>query len=431
MHSITNLLNNYGYIVLVVSLMLELIAFPFPGEVLMTYCGVLVNEHKLNWILSIFMASLGAIIGVTISYLIGRFLGTRFFKRYGHYVHMDEERQRKTSEWFNRFGNRLLLITYFIPGVRHITGYFSGITEIKYRDFAINSYTGAVIWTAVFISIGKVLGPKWETYHSLIKKYLLIVSIIIGIVLILIFIYKNHRQEINQKAVSMLQIGYKVFHSFGRLKTFMVGVIFTFIAFFSLVIGLIQDFLAHEFNQFDEITKYIVNQTFDDSWNFVMSLFRLAADVKVIIFISLISLVIIIVRGKDKLHEIKFLAFTVMGGELLSFILRIVFHRTGPLGSTMNGYSKYTFPSHESLMCIIVFGFMVYVITRHFKRTWVGMISMIISIFVCLMAGVSAVYFGTEYPSDVAAGYEFGILWLTLNIILLEIFRIIPDIEDY
>ena len=72
-----------------------------------------------------------------------------------------------------------MIIAYFIPGVRHITGYFSGITQIPFRTYALYAYSGAFIWTGTFISLGKLLGPQWEQFHASIKKYFFIGSIIV------------------------------------------------------------------------------------------------------------------------------------------------------------------------------------------------------------------------------------------------------------
>ena len=53
MGRLTELLDNYGYIIIFLSLFLELIALPLPGEILMAYCGFLVFQGKLNYILCI------------------------------------------------------------------------------------------------------------------------------------------------------------------------------------------------------------------------------------------------------------------------------------------------------------------------------------------------------------------------------------------
>ena len=199
---VIELFNNYGYIVLLIALMLELIAFPLPGEALMTYCGYVIYEGKMNLTISILIATLGVCIGITLSYFVGKILEVSFFEKYGHYIHMDKNRLDKISIWFEKYGNKLLIGAYFIPGVRHVTGYFSGITEVSYKKFAVNAYIGAFIWTTTFISLGKVLGVNWERYHGLLKKYLLIGSLIIAVIIILIYIYKNYKQKIFKVAIS-------------------------------------------------------------------------------------------------------------------------------------------------------------------------------------------------------------------------------------
>ena len=199
---IIELFNNYGYIVLLIALMLELIAFPLPGEALMTYCGYVIYEGKMSLTISILIATLGVCIGITLSYFIGKILGVSFFEKYGHYIHMDKNKLDKISIWFEKYGNKLLIVAYFIPGVRHVTGYFSGITNVSYKKFAVNAYIGAFIWTTTFISLGKFLGINLARYHSLFKKYLLIGILIIAVIIILIYLYKNYKQKIFKVAIS-------------------------------------------------------------------------------------------------------------------------------------------------------------------------------------------------------------------------------------
>jgi membrane protein DedA with SNARE-associated domain len=118
--------------VLFFALMLELLALPLPGEVLMSYTGFLVFQGHLNWTISVLMAGFGSSVGMTIAYWIGYKLGTPFFDKYGHRFHMGPERIEKTSTWFNMYGNKLLVIAYFIPGVRHITGYFQELLGFRF-----------------------------------------------------------------------------------------------------------------------------------------------------------------------------------------------------------------------------------------------------------------------------------------------------------
>ena len=199
---VIELFNNYGYIVLLIALMLELIAFPLPGEALMTYCGYVIYEGKMSLTISILIATLGVCIGITLSYFIGKILGISFFEKHGHYIHMDKNRLDKISIWFEKYGNKLLVVAYFIPGVRHVTGYFSGITDVSYKKFAVNAYIGAFIWTTTFISLGDFFGINSGRYHGLFKKHLLIGSLIVAAIIILIYLYKTHKEKIFKFVIS-------------------------------------------------------------------------------------------------------------------------------------------------------------------------------------------------------------------------------------
>lgn len=169
---ITSYVDQYGYVLLFIALLLELLALPLPGELIMSYTGFLVYQGHLGWFTSIFVAGVGSSIGMTIAYWIGRKYGTVFFEKYGRKFHLGPERLENTSKWFSKYGNKLLIIAYFIPGIRHFTGYFSGITHLKFRTYALYAYSGAFIWVATFISLGKVLGPKWSnSMHPLKNIY--------------------------------------------------------------------------------------------------------------------------------------------------------------------------------------------------------------------------------------------------------------------
>jgi membrane protein YqaA with SNARE-associated domain len=116
---IQHLLEQYGYLVLGLALILELLALPLPGEILMTYAGLMVYQGHLNWPLSILTAGLGASAGMTLSYWIGYKLGTPFIEKYGAKFHFGPDKVEKTSRWFERYGNKLLIIAFYIHGVRH------------------------------------------------------------------------------------------------------------------------------------------------------------------------------------------------------------------------------------------------------------------------------------------------------------------------
>ena len=430
MNYFIGLLINYGYIVLFLGLMLELIAFPLPGELLMTYCGYLVYQNKLNWTLSILVAGLGASVGITFSYFIGKLLGDTFFKKYGKYVHLGPERLEKISLWFNQYGKKLLIIAFFIPGVRHITGYFSGIAKFKYKEFALYAYLGAFLWATIFISLGRGVGSKWVKYHGLATRYSIRLSIIIGLSMVSVYVYKKHKTQIIEFTLSLLRRGIKTFHSLGKIKLVIVGFSIIFLVLSGVLIGIIQDFFANESGEFDDVTQFLVHQTFNGSFYTLMKVFKVLGSIYVFSFVLIITLVWIIVKKVNRGLEIKFVLFAIIGAFGFEKGLRMIFHRLGPLGNALNKTIKYTFPSPEAILSVVVFGFFAYMVLRHAKRLRVGTIVIGVAFSICFLIGLSLVYFGMEYPTDVLAGYVFGGVWLSLNIVLLEIYRILPNVKN-
>lgn len=428
MSFLTELFNHYGYIVLFAALALELIAFPTPGETLMTYCGFLVFQGRLNWAISIIVASLGVISGITVSYFIGHTLGASFLRKYGKYVHMGPDKLDKITKWFERYGNGLLVTALFIPGIRHITGYFSGINKMPFKRFALNAYLGAFIWTGTFISLGRILGENWEKFHGAIKKYLVIFGIILALGLICTFIYKNYRSYIKEFIFKSLEKSINMFHSLGKIKAVIVGICTTFIGLFIVMVGLIQDLLADEFSQFDIIVTYLVGAVFPENWLSFMRFVRLSIAPAALTILVLLILAWIMYKGRNRLLEAGFLIITVLGGVLLESALRLIFHRLGPSGLSLAANIKYTFPSEQAFLTVVSYGFAVFMVLRHSKKRRIGTILALLTLVICAAAGLSAIFFYVQYPSDVVAGYVFGGVWLSLNIMLLEIFRVLPEV---
>jgi membrane protein DedA with SNARE-associated domain len=421
MHFLTQWLDHYGYGVLFIALMLEMLALPLPGEILLSYSGLQIYEGKLSWLLSMASAGAGAIAGITAAYWIGFKLGKPFFEKYGSRFHMGPEKLAQVSDWFDKYGNKLLIISFFLPGVRHFTGYFSGVTRMPFRKYAVYAFSGALLWVGVFITLGKLLGPKWEKYHHTINRYLLIAGIAAFVVFILVYLYRKNKQLIFNRMTELLETAINHFHSLGKVKFIVLSAFALFILFFSLMIGLIQDFLAKEFTLFDELSSYLVHAVFGAGWDAWMSRFALLGSSLVFIPLIIFTLAWIIVKGKDRRLEMSFLAVVVIGGEVLDEGLRWLFHRPGPISGGFQFFN--TFPSKESLTSITVCGFAAYLLVRHYGKVYIRLAAAAVVIILCLLVGISRIYYNVQYPSDVAAGYVFGGTWLSLNVILLEIFR--------
>jgi len=193
MESLLGWLSHYGYAGLFALLVLGIVGLPVPDETLLVFSGYLISQGRLHPLLTFLAGFGGSICGISLSYTIGRTLGHPFVRRYGRYVHLTETRVELVHRWFQRVGNWLLAIGYFIPGVRHFTALIAGMSELEYAAFARFAYAGAAIWVAAFLLLGYFVGEHWREAISLVHRYTLAFAAVLVAVALLVWWIRRRR----------------------------------------------------------------------------------------------------------------------------------------------------------------------------------------------------------------------------------------------
>ena len=177
-------ITHHGYAGIFSLLVFGIVGLPVPDEWLLTFSGYLIFKRTLLFPPTFLAAFLGSACGITVSYSLGRLFDTYVLVKYGRFFHMTPQRLERVHSWFARRGRWTLLVGYFIPGVRHLTGYVAGVSELNFADFALFAYTGAFCWAAVFITIGYILGEQWNrVLQSLHETKLLAIGLAIAAIL--------------------------------------------------------------------------------------------------------------------------------------------------------------------------------------------------------------------------------------------------------
>jgi len=195
MDDILHWLSQFGYIGLFAALVFGIAGLPIPDETLLVFFGYLVSRGKMHPALTWLTALAGSMGGISLSYTIGRVVGYRFVHRYGRYVHLTEERLRQIQQWFDRIGHWLLTIGYFLPGIRHFTALVAGMSEMKFRSFALFAYPGAVLWITSFLALGYFLGDQWEVVFNHLHQQMTLITIILSVVAVAVWYWKKRRKQ--------------------------------------------------------------------------------------------------------------------------------------------------------------------------------------------------------------------------------------------
>jgi membrane protein DedA with SNARE-associated domain len=184
----------YGYAGIVALLMLGIVGLPVPDETLLTFSGYLVFKHKFHAVPAMTAALAGSICGITLSYFLGRKFGYPLIHRYGRYIHISDRQLNRTHQWLEHTGGWSLTFGYFFPGIRHITAYIAGTTELGMPAFAVHAYSGAFLWCGTFIFAGYWMGDGWSRISHQLHSYALLLMLIAAAAVVLYFLTRRLRE---------------------------------------------------------------------------------------------------------------------------------------------------------------------------------------------------------------------------------------------
>lgn len=118
-------------------------------------------------------------------------------------------------------------------------------------------------------------------------------------------------------------------------------------------------------------------------------------------------------------REIAGLAICLTGGAALNFWLKYLFHRSRPNLLRVVQESGYSFPSGHVVASMCFYGMVAFLIMRMID-SWRGRLTvMTLAVMLNIAIGISRIYLGVHYPTDVMGGYAAGSMWLAFCISLL------------
>ncbi|MBB6669237.1 phosphatase PAP2 family protein [Cohnella nanjingensis] len=111
-------------------------------------------------------------------------------------------------------------------------------------------------------------------------------------------------------------------------------------------------------------------------------------------------------------RELLLFVFAVAGSGLLNTILKATFHRERPTLHRLVEEHGFSFPSGHAMGAFSLYGILAYLLWRHIPVVWGRVLLIAASAFLILAIGVSRIYLGVHYPSDILGGYLATGCWL-------------------
>ncbi|WP_235179062.1 phosphatase PAP2 family protein [Bacillus cihuensis] len=111
--------------------------------------------------------------------------------------------------------------------------------------------------------------------------------------------------------------------------------------------------------------------------------------------------------------------------------IRGIFHELSPLNHSFTDQLFYSFPSEQALMALVIYGFVVFILVHTTRKFWIYTYVPIAGLVILFLTATSRLFLEVQLPSDVAAGYVFGGVWLGINILLLVILCLMRSVDNH
>jgi membrane-associated protein len=175
----------YGLLFAIIFAETGLVVTPFlPGDSLLFAAGALAASGAMDVRLLFVLLAFAAILGNTVNYAIGRFVGPRVFRAEdtGGTLHrlLNRQHLERAHAFFERYGGMAVVLTRFVPIIRTFVPFVAGAGAMRYPVFALYNVAGGVLWVGICIGAGYVFGnvPIIKDNFSLVALGIVVVSMI-------------------------------------------------------------------------------------------------------------------------------------------------------------------------------------------------------------------------------------------------------------
>lgn len=127
---------------------------------------------------------------------------------------------------------------------------------------------------------------------------------------------------------------------------------------------------------------------------------------------------------KNKWFAIQLLAVLVLSA-LANIALKRAFGRARPTIEHLVVVKTLSYPSGHSMSAMAFYGFLTYLVFQIKMKSWLRAVLASIFIFLILAIGISRIYLGVHFPSDVAGGFIAGLIWVAFCIVLFNIIALL------
>jgi len=415
------------------------IGFLFPGEIGVLIGGVLASQHKVGLAPVLLAGIAGAIIGDTIGYEVGKRWGRRMLQgtvgRLLRADHLD-----RAEQYLQTRGGRAVFFGRFTAALRVLVPGMAGMSGLRYRRFLLYNACGGVLWATLFVSAGYAAGDSWRHVEHVAGRasvvLFLLIVLTVGVVVGARWVGRHQdgfrafaAAQLDRPSVTLLRARYRRQIDFLARRVRpggALGLSLTASLAALVVVGwglgaVVQDVVVGDGSiRFDlPVLRWFARHR--EPW--------LTTAMRTVTVLGnsalLIPLVLVIGgwywwrRGRPRPLALVIAAYG--GSDLLSQAVRALTARARPPAVFAVGhFGGYAFPSGHATEATAVYGMLAVVLASGTRRWRAKVLGWAIAVLTAAVVGISRLYLGAHWLSDVIAGQCFGLGWVLAWIALAE-----------
>lgn len=193
------IMNDYGYVGILLLITLENIFPPIPSEVILTFGGFLTTTTNMSVVGVVMSATIGSVLGAVILYWLGSRLDVRrleiIVNKWGHVLRLTKHDIHRADAWFDKYGPWTVFFCRFIPVIRSLISIPAGMSNMNFGLFLLLTTMGTFLWNVILVNLGATVGDSWELIVEKMDIYSNVIYVLLVIlVVVAVFLFFRKRK---------------------------------------------------------------------------------------------------------------------------------------------------------------------------------------------------------------------------------------------
>lgn len=386
----------------------------FPGETAVLIAGVVASQGALPLWAVILVASGGAIIGDSVGYEIGKRYGQRLLNRLPQRL-VKPQHVERTSALLRRRAGSAVFVGRFTAALRVLVPGMAGISRLPYPTFLLFNAAGGIAWAVVAAMVGYIAGKSYQAAEQRL-------SIIgFGVLAVIICGYLLARLRRHPRVAPLIDARLSTERWTGLPLTLVIAAAGGAGWLFG---GVLEDVAGDE-----ELAQQ------DPTWHEFLVDHRLAAlsDLSHVLtylgstpvaYLVLVIAVALVVWRERHWEAVVTVPALIVGQLICAGVSVLVGRSRPPQGHWLTSADGYSFPSCHAATSVLFWGLLVSLAWPWLRGRGSRVTGIVAAGMIAAIAGATRAYLGTNWPTDVVAGWALGGLLLTLTVAGLSLLRL-------